>query len=649
MTTPNRLLEAICVALVALTSLLASIAGLRLAHHVGVVPFFYQQNYEPAIRIACGQPFGADPRSLSGEMTDFLDFRRSTLSCAAVPPPQQLNPYPPTRIWYHLLVTVGAVWRVTGISWSVIEGIAAAMMSMSAVCVYGILRMWIPRAISTPLAVVSILPGLRYLLYLRDINKAPFILASLFVVAWLASRDLSRTRFAAVMAGIGLLLGVGYGFRPDVLIALPLLATTAVLFRPGPVKSAWQSGMAGSVLMASAFALAASPALSALGHDIGSCHWHFALLGLSDEHTRQLGLSPTSVSWFPRADDLVVWRSVDSYAERALGEREVGFCTAAYDRASKALYLETITRFPGEIVRRGLAAAEGTIAYGFWGLLPMRRLDAAALAPWIRYSVQAASIALWGVVILTLLANDVRTGLFACCALGYLCAYPIVQFHPRHFFHLAFLAWLPVGLVLGVLIAERGGRGEVGAWRTRGARLATTTGWLRAAATLVGLIVLGGLTLIGAERYQRGKVAELLGRYRNARGEPASVLESTEENGRVRTTYAPVIPPEGRTVTGRMLRLDLGGSKCTPGPHELTLVMSGPDPASAFEFARTFTLVRGLTPTALLAPIYFERARIDRVSTVLPAGDRACLIGATWLDSSTLPRLWVGATIDSGD
>jgi len=649
MTKAPRVREALFLALVALGSLVASFVALKAARHLGVVPFFYQRYYEPAIRVACGQPFGTDSDGHQPtEMSAFLSLERGTLSCEAVPPPQNLNPNPPTRIWYHLFVTVGAVWRVTGISWAAIDGIAAVMMSISAVCVYGIFRLWIPAPIAATLAVVSILPGLRFLPYLRDVSKAPFILASLFVVAWLASRDLSRLRFLAVMVGIGLLLGVGYGFRPDVVIGLPLLAVTATLFRPAPLGRVWLGGVLGTLLMTGAFVLAASPVFFAFSSDVGSCHWHFSLLGLSEENTRQLGLPPGNVSWLSHFDDHIVWRSVESYAERILGSPVVGYCTPMYDQVSKAIYLETIATFPGDFLTRALAAAVQAIGFGFWGLSP------APLAAWLRYLIQAGSILLWGAVILTLLARKVRFGLFACFTLAYLCAYPIVQFHPRHYFHLAFLAWLPVGRVLTFLVGERHGirsavkSNDYRPWLA-GLELPAPAGWIRAVTILAGILALAAGVLVGARWYQKGTVAELFARYLAAPGEAASVLDTVEKDGRVRITYAPVVPAEGRDVIGRMLRVDLGGPACAAGAHELTLSLNGPDPMYQFRQEFTFALAPGGPATTLFSPMYFERLRLDRVSIELSQNDKPCLIGAKWLDSAALPRLWVGATMNGSD
>jgi hypothetical protein len=646
-----RARETLCVAFVAVATLAISLVALRVARDLGVAAHFYQRYYEPAIRVACGQPFATDRDGRpSKEMSAFLGLERATLSCVDVPRPLNPDPDPPTRAWYHLFVAVAAVWRVTGISWSALDGIVAVMMSISAVCVYGIFRLWIPPWSSVALAMVSVLPGMRYVPYLRDICKAPFISASLLVVAWLASRDIPRTRFLALMTGIGLVLGVGYGFRPDVLIALPLLAATATLFRPAPLARIWLGGILGTALMTGAFVLAAWPAFSAHKANVGGCLWHFSLLGLSDESTRQLGLPRGTISWVSHADDLVVWRSVESYSERVLTGPVVGYCTPTYDQVSKAIYLETITTFPGRFLTRALVAAGHVIGYGFWGLLPVRRLDSASLSAWFRYVVLAGSLLLWLVLILALLARRVRLGLFACFALAYVCAYPIVQFHPRHFFHLAFVAWVPVGLMLALLAKRWRGHHDViraRTWRPRlvALELAAPAAWTRAVAILAGLMALAAAVLIGATWYEEGPVAELLGQYLAAPGEAVSVADTVEEGGRLHITYAPVAFQGDRAVTGRMLRIDVGGPGCTAAAHQLTLSLNGPDPAYRFSQDFNLALAPDRLSAAIFSPVYFERQRLDHFSIDIPRNDRPCLLGAEWLDSGALPPLWVGATI----
>ena len=117
----------------------------------------------------------------------------------------------------------------------------------------------------------------------------------------------------------------------------------------------------------------------------------------------------------------------------------------------------------------------------------------------------------------------------------------------------------------------------------------------------------------------------------------------------MRITYSPVAPAEGRDITGRMLRVDLGGPACAPGAHELTLSLNGPDPG--YEFRQDFTLAtsQDRPATTLFSPTYFQRSRLDRVSIELSGNDKPCLIGAKWLDSTALPGLWVGATMNGGD
>jgi hypothetical protein len=320
-----------------------------------------------------------------------------------------------------------------------------------------------------------------------------------------------------------------------------------------------------------------------------------------------------------------------------------------YDQVSRTMYLEAITTLPGDFLTRALAAAWQVIKYGFWGLPVIEPGGALSpLAVSLRPFIQAGWILAWAVVIVTLLARNVRLGLFACFALAYLCAYPIVQFDTRHYFHLAFLAWIPVGLATSLLLRERHGiraaieAGDIGAWRAP-ADLPARADWIRALSIFAGLVALAAVVMSGARWYQEDKVAELLARYRGASAEDAPVLGATEKDGKLRITYAGKAPLPERRSTGGMLRLDVGGPGCAPGRRTLTLGLSGPEPG--YEFRKEFPIdvSPGHPMTTIFAPLYFERARLDRVWVEVPANDKGCLAGTKWLDPNALPSLWVGA------
>ena len=99
---------------------------------------------------------------------------------------------------------------------------------------------------------------------------------------------------------------------------------------------------------------------------------------------------------------------------------------------------------------RGLAATQQVIGSGFWGI------PWAKVAPiWDVFFANHRAIfqhvwaVCWAATVLIALARNLRVGLFSIFALAYLSSYPAFQFHTRHYFHLAFLSWLPVGIALG--------------------------------------------------------------------------------------------------------------------------------------------------------------------------------------------------------
>lgn len=623
----------------------------------GVLPSFYQSYYEPAIRMACGQPFGIakcnsslDPAcQLSEEMRRFLKTEQQTLACESVSLPEAIENNPPARAWYHMFVMTAQIWKFTGISWSALNSVPAALIAISALFVFFLFRLLMPMPIAATLAVVSILPSLQFLPYLRDINKAPFILGALFVTVWLALRTPARKQLYLAMAATGLWLGIGYGFRPDALIVLPLLFATILFFRPAPLKEGWIEAILSLAILLGSFMIAASPVLSAFNANVGSCQWHFGLLGLSDVHTGILGITPAGYSWLNHYDDLAAWRAVESYGDRVLSIASTGYCTPLYDQASRALYLEIFKTFPADFLTRGLAAAKTVIRHEFWQT-PWLEFSSSWQAFFISYRSVFSGVFFsgWIAIVLIALANSVRVGLFAIFSLAYLSMYPAIQFDHRHFFHLTFLAWLPIGIISGWLaclfvLALR--RGQPGIQIIRG-KIPTPSAWLR------GLVILGSVAGIAyggiswARHEQNGTVNDLFEHYLRAGGDTALIKSRENRGENVVLTIRPPENKKDRYVYGHMLRLDIGGEKCRPGMKTMTTELGNPDdPASVFKKELAFSFNTARTQAAVFSPAYFQRGSISTIALALRQADIDCVQNIQWLHSDELPSLWVRATL----
>lgn len=302
---------------------------------------------------------------------------------------------------------------------------------------------------------------------------------------------------------------------------------------------------------------------------------------------------------------------------------------------------------------RGVAAAQHVIGSGFWGI------PWANVAPnWDvffsnhRAFFQNIWIVLWGGTVLIALAWNVRIGLFSIFVLAYLSSYPAIQFDLRHYFHLAFLTWLPVGIVLGGVL-----RASITALRQRSVitgmallKLPGLVAWARAAAILMAALGTSYAVYMWGRHDQIMAVQHLFEQYLKATGDEAVVASKAVQGDRVVWTIDAPMHKDARRIDGHMLRLDIGGPNCTSGVKTMSVALSGPVPDYVFPgyvFKRDFAF--DSDPARLRAtvfvPVYFEQQRLTTLSLILPEQGDGCVEHATWLHSNELPPLWVMTTL----
>jgi hypothetical protein len=165
------------------------------------------------------------------------------------------------------------------------------------------------------------------------------------------------------------------------------------------------------------------------------------------------------------------------------------------------------------------------------------------------------------------------------------------------------------------------------------------------------MFVAGGIAVaLAAWLWQEHAVASLLDAYRRAPSADATLAGERRQGDAVRLTYRG-LDPAPRLFRAGMLRVDFGGPACPPGAHSLTLATGGPRPE--FEYRRRIevTVGPGRSRALIFSPMYFQRGDlvIDEVWLSMPERDKACLLGAKWVEKAALPVLWVGATIEVAD
>ena len=205
-----------------------------------------------AVAFACGRGFvdlGTEP---SPAVAAFLQKKIDRISCDDIPSNAPASPPNFTQALYrYMTLSAGLTWRLLGISWMNLAVLLGLLYAVSAVAVYGVFRLAMNRASAAAGALIlTVSPlQLRFLPELRDYAKAPFILTLILMLGLLVARPFTPRRLLALAMGYGAIMGIGFGFRNDLLInVLPFIVTVALFLPiPYPVAPQDEAGGTGSV------------------------------------------------------------------------------------------------------------------------------------------------------------------------------------------------------------------------------------------------------------------------------------------------------------------------------------------------------------------------------------------------------------------
>jgi hypothetical protein len=330
---------------------------------------------------------------------------------------------------------------------------------------------------------------------LRDYAKAPFIIAIVAVMAWMIRRQPTRRSLVLASGVSGALVGIGLGFRMDVLIMAPLVIGT-VCVSAGAVNVArarWQAVVA----FVGALALTALPVLVQLFG--GSNGFHDILLGYSQPYYSNLQITPSIHGYGLAYDDSFVEEVIGSYAER--GNRATATMDSSEgDRSGRAYWLAIVRHFPADVLIRALAASHAVLNLAFENVdagfltapIPGHAAADAVFAQFRR--LDGLGIAFAGAMIVAALLQNLRQGLAAAVVLFVLTAYPSAEFERRHAFHLQVLSILAVLVCANVgidlvlaLVKDR--RGTVRHWMRLAPRALAVSALLVAAIVAPAMLV----------------------------------------------------------------------------------------------------------------------------------------------------------------
>ncbi len=564
---------------------------------LGRHPFFYQLYYEPAVMVACGKGFVVAQPQVPA-MTKFLTEQTAEFDCKDIPADAKLG----TDGLYqgsarYIMTTVGWTWRIVGVSWRRLGPVAGVLFGMTIAAAYGIFRLGMGRVIAMVLAWVLSLSTLHLanLPNIRDYSKAPFALILIFLLGLLVTHRPSWKRVVGISVAYGVVMGIGYGFRTDLLINIPAFLLTVFLFLDANVRKRLAFGAVAAAVCMTTFYVSAWPIISAVNRTWG-CQWHTAILGLGDDNTHDLQLEATPYDWLDGYTDEFAFATATSYAARLEpGVKHIEYCGPDYDRVTSAFMLDIARHAPADFIVRAYASSLQMVQLPLrWRKPPIPHMatDFYRMRMAMTAHAQDAGIVLVAVAVFLVAAANIRLGIFLIGFLLYFGGYPAVQFGNRHFFHLEFITWWAFGFLLQQVVTAIVARAR------KQPHPAFAPGAVRRASLVLGGSVVALWAVLAVARlYQQSALEPLMEQYTNAQLDQVFSDDTAAKVFRVPPAAAKRTDPE----TADLLEVDLNEWQC-PADSKLKFVYD----SSHQGFARDLIVKTGAArvPTRMFIPVY---------------------------------------------
>lgn len=489
--------------------------------------------FGPSVMIASGNGFVHTDIPKIPHLREFLRREIDTYPRDEAP---RNPPARPLGNWHethrYLVLTVGLYWRVFGISWTALGPLYGAFLALSVVLAYGLFRLGANRLVATALALsYMVWPStLEILPNIRDFFKVPWILAAIFIMVLLCKEPRSKRALLGWSAALGAVIGIGLGFRLDLLIYLYAAIIVLAVFLPGnPLRDIGLRVAAIAVLLL-CFYTTARPVLQSLHADESTAP-HNILGGLGRGYDLELGVGGTPYSWFQRGKDALIHSAVASHAHRARGETErVADHTSAYGRAAKRYLRDIVVTFPADFIIRAYAALLRTLEGAEFSPNPgssrgdefvARMVDGThpLLCHVWKYGKYYTAA---GLLLLSL--DSLRLALAGLFFVLYLGGHGCLQFQLRHYSHLSIIPLWFMGFVIYHISTSVLQLRDSRARRAAKEIVLSPRAWWTPPLKRALLLTAGALTLLAvplwaARAYQDRVVGSLLERYANVERE----------------------------------------------------------------------------------------------------------------------------------
>jgi hypothetical protein len=513
-------------------AVLASFAALSAFIEYGSTQFYQKFAYESVIW-ACGHGM-ARLNEMPQELAAFLLGAASSFDCSTLPTSGFLEAGRFAALQPYFTWITALLWRVFGVSQMAIAPLVVALSALYGVGVYALSRLFLPRGMALlAAALLAVSPAATEMaLSLRDYSKAPFfVLALLFITLALRGATTSARMVSATLAGTT--AGIGYGFRLDLIVLLPIGIVALLVGQARCWRKPWRLIAPAGTFMATML-VTAGPVL--VSHDLGSNGGTLAMQGASETMRSALGLSSASYSLaWTYSDELTLSEvaaaerpTISTWDETEMAHRPGYDLSGAITCSSGYLY-GWAPMFAGDFITQGLKAAGWVVGFPaayVRSAMPARTAVSKLMVPLYRLVGKAGLPILCALGFLVLLFRRFRENqpeAFALLVLfGLISGYTGIQFSMRHIFHLEFV-WIIAMLSLPVLVRDAARATPNHALRS----------WRPFAAWVLAIGIATSGALIGFRHLQTSWLGSEVNRLVTGQNEPLSVVNAGQADGSV--------------------------------------------------------------------------------------------------------------------
>ena len=590
-----------------------------------------QAQFGAAVALACGHGF-VNPVGGGPALDAFLDRKSDTFSCGDLRPQMTAGTPNFTQGLYRYLMTAVALqWKWSGISWSRLPPLFGIVFGTTLCAAYALFRF----AGGPLVGLLGVIPlavsahGLGMLPSLRDFSKAPFILLLMAITARLAMPPYSRVKTLVLSGLFGVALGIGFGFRNDLMICVPPFIAVIACLLPVRWREEWRTRAACVALAAALFTISAWPILRA--YSAGSNTGHVAVLGLTSGFDFQMGMTRPPYDIGTHYLDGYAGLLIDAHSYIHQGHF-VEYLSPEYDKAAFRLIVDVTRHWPADMFARALGATLQVFDFPFTvgrfsSATPAGIVSPDVLSIYDRqmdYLRELSGLGPFAVALALVLigSSSPRAAIALIVFALYYCGYPAVQFQERHFFHLEFVAWWALLYCVAAFFRTVGAR-----VRLRPLPRTLKQRAVGSAVTIAAMAVIPIAPLVILRVYQQHHVQQLFRSYSNTPrvalatsrttvGQQVVIVAGDLWKGRNTDPRAP--------ITFKYLVVEFSSTQCPAVDLPVTLKYNV-DASNPNDFSTTTHIpIDARGPTYQFAPIFYN-GWSHFESIIIPAGYDSCL------------------------